>query len=147
MIFDYKDTYDGAFSSPNTIAAYDLIRISNLTQDSEIMDFAQKQVDFMSKFAVDNLIAYAGFMSFFNLSLSPSKEIILVEDKGRKFLNLLNKSFLPDTNYLYPSSLLPWTEIYKKGAKEPTVYICENITCKKPLHSAKELQNALQKRE
>jgi hypothetical protein len=147
MIFDHKDTYDGAFSSPNTIAAYDLIKLSNLTQDSEIMNIAQKQVDFMSMFAIDNLIAYAGFMSFLDSALSPSREIVLVNDREKKFLHLLNKSFLPDTNYLYPSSLLPWTEVYQKGAKEPTVFICENFTCKKPLHSTKELQDALLKRK
>jgi len=147
MIFDYKDTYDGAFSSPNTIAAYDLIRLSNLTQDPEIMDLAQKQVDFMSRFAIDNLIAYAGFMSFLDLSLSPSKEIILVNDREKKFLHLLNKSFLPGTNYIYPSSFLPWTEVYQKGTEEPTIFICENFTCKTPLHSTKELQDALLKRK
>jgi len=147
MIFDFKETYDGAFSSSNTMAAYDLIRLSNLTQDSEIKKYTQEQFDFMSRFAINNLTAYVGFMSFFESSLAPSKEIILVKDEGRRFLNLLNKSFLPDTNYLYPSSLLPWTANYKKSAKEPTVFICENFTCKKPLHSLKELKDALLRRK
>jgi uncharacterized protein YyaL (SSP411 family) len=146
MILEIKDTYDGAFSSSNTIAAYDLMRLSNLTQDSEIMNIAQKQIDFMSRFASNNLTAYAGFMSFLDLSLSPSREIVLVNDREKKLLHFLNKSFLPDTNYLYPSSLLPWTEAYQKGAKEPTVFICENFACKKPLHSIKELKGALLKR-
>jgi len=147
MILEIKDTYDGAFSSSNTIAAYDLMRLSNLTQDSEIMNIAQNQIDFMSRFASNNLTAYAGFMSFLDLFLSPSREIVLVNDREKKFLHFLNKSFLHDTNYLYPSPLLPWTEAYQKGAKEPTVFICENFSCKKPLHSIKELQDALLKRK
>ena len=146
MILDLKDTYDGAFSSSNTMAAYDLIRLSNLTQDTEIKKYAQEQLDFMSRFAIHNLTALAGFMSFLDLALTPPKEIILVNDIEKKFLDFLNKSFLPNTNYLYPSSLLPWTEAYLKGTKEPTIFICENFTCKKPLHSLKELKDALKKR-
>jgi len=146
MIFESKDTYDGAFSSSNTIAAYNLMKLSRMTQDSEINDYAQKQFDFMSKLAIDNLTAFVGFMSFFDSSFSPSREIVLVKDRGRKFLNLLNKSFLPDTIFLYPNSLLPWTEIYKKSADKPTVFICENLTCKRPLNTIKELQDTLLKR-
>ena len=146
MILDFKDTYDGAFSSSNTMAAYDLIWLSNLTQDSEIKKYAQEQFDFMSRIAINNLTAFAGFMSSLDLALSPPREIVLVNDAEKKFLDLLNKSFLPDTNYLYPSSLLPWTEAYQKGVEEPTVFICENFTCKKPLHSLKELQDSLSKK-
>jgi uncharacterized protein YyaL (SSP411 family) len=146
MIFDSKETYDGAFSSSNSIAAYNLMKLSRMTQDSEINDYAQKQFDFMSRQATDNLIAFVGFMSFFDSSFSPSREVVLVKDRGRKFLNLLNQSFLPDTVYLYPNFLLPWTKNYEKLAKEPTVFICENFACKKPLHSLKELKKTLLKR-
>jgi len=146
MIFDFKDTYDGPFSSSNTMAASNLMILSRMTQNIEIEDFSQKQLDFMSRLAVNNLTAYTGFMSFFDSAFPPSKEIILIKDDGRRFLNLLNKSFLPDTIYLYPNSLLPWTKTYQKGAKEPTVFICEDFTCQKPLHSVKELQNILLKR-
>jgi len=115
--------------------------------DSDSPSVFQNQIDFMSRFASNNLTAYAGFMSFLDLFLSPSREIVLVNDREKKFLHFLNKSFLHDTNYLYPSPLLPWTEAYQKGAKEPTVFICENFSCKKPLHSIKELQDALLKRK
>ncbi len=146
MILDFKDTYDGAFPSSNTVAAYDLIRLSSLTQDSEIKKYAQEQFDFLSRFAIHNLTAFAGFISFLDLVLMPPKEIVLVNDKEKKFLDLLNKSFLPDINYLYPKSLLPWTELHSKGTEGPTIFICENFTCKKPLHSLKELKDALRKR-
>jgi uncharacterized protein YyaL (SSP411 family) len=147
MIFDYKESYDGAFSSSNTIAAQNLLKLSRITQDSEMNHYAQKQFRFMSRFAADNLMALAGFMSFFDDSLSPPREIVLVKDKGRKFLATLNRLYLPDTVYLYPNSLLTWTENYQKAAKEPSVFICENFSCKKPLHDAEELKRVLVKKD
>jgi len=147
MILANKETYDGAFSSSNTIAAHNLMKLSRLTQDSEITHYAQKQFKFMSRLAKDNLTAFVGFMSYFCDFLYPSREIVLVKDRGKKFLSLLNKFFIPGTIYLYPNALIPWTENYRKSAKGPTVFVCENFACKKPLHTIDELKKTLMKKE
>ena len=147
MILAVKETYDGAFSSSNTIAAHNLMKLSRLTQDSEIAHYAQKQFKFMSGLAKDNLTAFAGFMSYFHDFLHPSREIVLVKDREKKFLSLLNKLFIPDTIYLYPNPLVPWTDNYSHSAKGPTVFVCENFACKKPLHTIDDLKETLMKRE
>jgi uncharacterized protein YyaL (SSP411 family) len=146
MILANKETYDGAFSSSNTIAVHNLMMLSRLTQDSEITHYAQKQFKFMSRLAKDNRTAFAGFMSDFCDFLYPSREIVLVKDREKKFLSLLNKYFIPDTIYLYPNPLVPWTENYKKSAKGSTVFVCENFACKRPLHTIKELNEILNKK-
>lgn len=75
----------------------------------------------------------------------PSREIVLVKDREKKFLSLLNKSFVPDSIYLYPNPLIPWTENYRQSAKGPTIFVCENFACRRPLHSMKELRKIIVK--
>ena len=140
MIFETKEIFDGASSSSNTIAAYVLLKLSRMTQDSEISQYTEKQFRFMSQLAAPNLGALTGFMSAYDDFLSPSKEIVLVKDDEGVFLTFLNKLFLPDVIYLYPNTILTWTENYQKTTKAPTVFICKDFSCKRPLHTLEELK-------
>ncbi|MDF2616497.1 MAG: thioredoxin protein [Sedimentibacter sp.] len=48
LIYNPKETYDGAVPSGNSVAAYNLVRLSRITGNKHIEDLSRKQIDFLS---------------------------------------------------------------------------------------------------
>lgn len=48
MIFRPKETFDGAIPSSNSMMAYNLVRLHELTGKSKIGELEQKQMQFMA---------------------------------------------------------------------------------------------------
>lgn len=128
LIFNPKETYDGAMPSGNSVMCCNLVRLSQLTEDSEIEKAAQRQLAFLYQ----NACSYPSGYSFFLLSLSlfldpPQKlTVVLSKDDSRQML----RSTLPFTaNVIVLDSP---TEEYRLLNGQTTYYICKGHSCQPP---------------
>ncbi len=53
LFINPKETYDGAIPSGNSVMAYNLVRLSQLTQNKEFEESSEKQISFMSSQSQD----------------------------------------------------------------------------------------------
>jgi len=123
-----KETYDGALPSGNSIIAYCLVRLSQLTQKEKYEQAAKKQLAFMSSEARYYPAGYSMFLTAMQLYLYPPQKIIIVLSKQDKEENI--RKNLPEyadiTIYTQPK------DGYQLLNGKTTYYICKNHTCLPP---------------
>ncbi|MCH7590218.1 thioredoxin domain-containing protein [PVC group bacterium] len=158
LIIRQKDIADGAIPSGNSLAFYDLVRLSRITARQ---DYALKAEELMKSFAgniSDNPSSYAQFLIGLSFMLGPSKEIVIVgspqEADFQKLYAQINDPFLPRKVVLHRPYDVTDTDVsvriapYIKGQNamdgKATVFVCENYACKSPVTSPEALMPLLQ---
>lgn len=142
-----KEVYDGALPSGNSVAAYNLIRLSRLTGDITWAEMADR---LLSAFAGDVAHYPAGYTFYLMallLATGSGQELVLAgwsDDEATKHaLETVSKRFLPEAVVLFHDELIPsreWEEIspFSKDQAvvggQVTLYVCENYACKTPTH-------------
>ncbi len=142
-----SETKDYSKPSSTSLAISNMVKLSKIFENAELNTIAERLI----KKNFNEMVQYPfGGGKFFAATLQyllPSRELILVE--GDDFKNLKEfKTFL--FNQIYPSQII----LFKKKASrlsaeylvskdsienKPTLYICENFVCKKPIVDIKEL--------
>lgn len=62
LILRPKETYDGAIPSGNSVMAYNLVWLSNITSDEKYKALAKRQLDFITKYASEYPTGHAMFL-------------------------------------------------------------------------------------
>src|SRR5262249_36344205 len=118
-----KDFFDNATPSGNSVAADVLVRLASILERN---DYRKKAEDVFLT-AAGLLKQYAsGFgrmLAALDFFIGPSKEIVIAGSPD-SFLEVLRKRYLPRTVVLRQNR--PMID------GKPTVYVCENFTCKQP---------------
>ncbi len=130
LIINPKEIYDGAVPSGNSVMAYNLIRLYQLTEKEEYHFLAQKQNAFMSAEIQESLTGHSMFLLAKMLYDNPPAHIVAALenvsdlDKIRKQLPLLANitTVLKDKEYPLING-------------RTTFYICKNHTCLAPTNS------------
>ncbi len=103
-------------------------------------------------------LAHTQMLSAVNLYLNSSMQIVIAGDDvedASEFVDEINRHFLPDTVIAFAghraadevgSGLVPLTEGKVAIHGTPTVYICENYTCKAPITELEDLRRVLSSR-
>jgi uncharacterized protein YyaL (SSP411 family) len=146
---------DGVIPSGNSAAVMGLLKLSKLTMNQTYAARADKIIDAFSA----QLASYPASSSFlvnaYSFSLGPTKEIVIAGDPEEaaagEMLDLLKGTFLPDAvillnNVKYQNELKqlsPFVAAQVALNGKATAYVCENFTCKKPVHTAGELKELL----
>lgn len=149
-----KEIYDGALPSGNSIAALNLVKLGRITANTNWEEKAESIFRLFSKQVQQAPTGYSQLLQAFDFAISNSYEIVLAAEKGDEMLKemttSLNQEFIPnkvvvlnepEDNLL--SSLAPYTE--KQGIKDdrPTVYVCQNYSCRQPVHTTEEMMKLL----
>lgn len=123
-----KETYDGALPSGNSVMAYCLVRLSQITGDTDIGEKAREQLAFMSVKASPYPVGYSMFLTALLFYLYPPKKITVALSKSDNVHEIM--THLP----LYADIRIPVqeSEEYKLLNDRTTYYICENYTCLPP---------------
>lgn len=137
-----KEVYDGALPSGNSVAAYTLVQIGHLTGCG---DFLEQADDMLHTFYNDisrGASNAAFFMQAVMALVNPAKEVVAIGDPSQPgyeaWINRFSKQFLPDVSLLTATSpshfhgTAPFASVYKQMAEQPTVYICQNFSCRQP---------------
>jgi len=154
MIVRPKESYDGALTSGNSVAAYNFIRLARLTGDAELEKIAQRQFEYFGQEINQSPISHTFFMMAFMFASQPTYEIVVVGDREKedtqKLLSILSQVYLPMAiTLLYAGDdpilekLVPLVKNYKKVNGRATAYICHNHTCEKPITDPNQFEGML----
>lgn len=133
LIFKPKETYDGAMPSGNSVMAYNLVKLSQITRDAKIEESAEKQIRFMSAAAADYPMGYSFFLLALSRFLNPPVSIVCVRSSkdifpGKFPPNAAVKLIDGETEPQYPMI---------NG--RTTYYVCNSKSCLPPTNNLEEV--------
>ncbi len=133
LILHPKETYDGAIPSGNSLMAYNLVRLSHLTEDARYPEEARRQLDFLSAEA-----SYPPGHAMFLLALlehrePPMKVRVVATDEIEPKALLFGLPADALVTVQKPSGEYP----LKDG--KTTFYVCRNHSCLPPVNDFKEI--------
>ena len=130
-----KETYDGALPSGNSVMAYCLVRLSQLTEKQEYAQAAEKQLAFMAGQAAEYPAGYSMFLiAQLYYFYSPQKitaVLPLTDLSDASAENLKDKEVAKLPLYAQLQITGPG-EMYRLLNQETTYYVCKNHTCLPP---------------
>jgi uncharacterized protein len=124
-----KQTYDGAIPSGNSIAMYDLLRLSKLADKPNYETLASAAFEGFSEKLETNPFAHTFMLTALSYALNASFAVVLVGEKNNQdtsqMLQTLNSNYLPTTTI----KLTAEKAEYKKIDNKATAYVCKGQTC------------------
>ena len=155
LIYKPKESYDSAIPSGNSVAVYNMLRLSRITGDTELGEMASKTFDNFGGNVKNNLESHSFFLTAFIYSVKENKQIVIAGELGdnitREMIKEINNRFLPFTMVLlnnHGSNLnkfIPFIEHERKIKDKTTAYICENFSCHKPVDNIMDFLQLLDK--
>lgn len=134
LILRPKESYDGAMPSGNSLMAWNLVRLWQLTGDEAYHMQAQRQIDFLSAEAVDYPISHGMFLCALQEYLEPSVKVVIASESG-----IVTK----DVVRSFPSHailrLQQPTGEYPLANRRTTYYVCAGTQCYPPANDPGEL--------
>ena len=137
--------YDGAIPSGNSIAAYNLLKLTRLTGEVKFAEMAEQIFKVFSNEIKKTPTGYTSTLSAFMFEFSKPKEIVVVGSSSsletQSALNILKSKYIPNKVILFKdvedklqslSSIAKWTSSHEMIDKKTTYYICEDFSCKLP---------------
>ena len=129
LILRPKETYDGAIPSGNSLMAWNLVRLSQLTADESIEQDALCQLDFLAKEAAQYPTGHAMFLlALLNHENPPSKVTVVLDDATD--ISNLPLQMPVDTAIILQKP----TADYPLKNNKTTYYICRGHSCLPPVN-------------
>lgn len=118
-----KEAYDGAMPSGNSVMAYNLVLLAQITEDKFFEEAAENQLEFMAGKAKDYPMGYCFYLWALSLHIDPPEHIVcaLVQDHRPFPFNSVVR-IIKDGNEVYPVI---------NG--QTTYYICKGKSCLPPV--------------
>lgn len=129
LIMKPKETYDGAVPSGNSVMAYNLVMLSQLTNDKLFSETAEKQLGFMAGKAEDYPMGYCFFLLALSAYINPPLHIVcsLVGTHQPFPINSIVK-VIDGGNDTYPII-----------NNRTTYYVCNGRACMPPVNDLEEV--------
>lgn len=123
-----KETYDGALPSGNSVMAYCLVRLSQLTDNPEIRQDAEKQLAFLSAEALHAPEGHSMFLLALLMYQNPPQRITVVPAEGDSREEMLKNLPIYADIKILPEETREYTLLNDKT----TYYICKDQMCLPP---------------
>lgn len=156
ILFRPKEVYDGAIPSGNSVAALNLVRLYHITLEKNLREKFEKLFEAFSAEVSHNPAAYGQMLMAVDFALGPSCEIVVAGDqKDPQFDVMLAKIhdyFIPNKVIIHrpPSSdaapilaISPFIGKQTAVDGNPTVYVCVDHACRRPITDMTHLQESL----
>jgi uncharacterized protein YyaL (SSP411 family) len=155
ILLRFKEDYDGAEPSPNSIAADNCIRLHNLLEDTELRAKAEAIFTAFAGRLRDAAPAMPLLLAARMNYDAPPLHIFIVpaenEEQTQQLLRVVHQNFLPDKTLVvldeamrnFFATRLPFVAEMKVRNNQATAYVCRNFACQAPVNSAEELLNEL----
>ena len=128
LILRPKEAYDGAIPSGNSLMAWNLVRLAQLTGEEEYQQEAQQQLDFLAQGAAQYPTGHAMFLlAQLNHECPPTK-VVVVLAKGANTSNLPLQLPMDAAITLLEEA----TDEYPLKDEKTTYYICHGHSCLPP---------------
>lgn len=155
VLLRFKEDYDGAEPSPNSVAAENNARLSQLLEDESSRERAAQTCAAFSARLNDAAPAMPFLLQAKMRLDAPPLHVVIVGEKNddgtKELLSALHENFLPhktvilldDSTREYFASRLPFVREMKQLDGKATVYVCRDFACQKPTNAAEELRAQL----
>jgi uncharacterized protein YyaL (SSP411 family) len=151
-----KDDNDSAEPAASSIAALNLLRLSQIYNDREMEDRARKTIDAFATTLSHFPSAMPQMLVALDFSSSKPRQIVIAGEKHapetKALLTEVRRHFLPKTTLLLADSaegqkyLGQGNEAIRAMSMidgRPAAYVCENFTCKTPVTDSNQLADFL----
>jgi hypothetical protein len=151
-----KDDNDGAEPAASSVAALNLLRLSQLRDDQKMAQRARKTIDAFAATLSHFPSAMPQMLVALDYSLSKPRQIVIAGKKDapetKALLKEVHRHFLPKTVVLLADGGEGQKYLGEKNEAiramsmvedKPAAYVCENFTCKAPVTDAEALSNLL----
>ena len=128
LIINPKETYDGAIPSGNSVMAYNLVKVFNITKDDKYGDWAEEQLKFVSSEAIQYPSGYSFYLLALSIYINPVESVTVVL-KDKADFEILKDKFNLNTIL---TVLDEPTDEYKLLNDKTTFYVCKNHSCMPP---------------
>ncbi len=134
LFINPKETYDGAIPSGNSVMAYNLIRLYQITEKDEYKEFLEKQITFMSA----KTYKYPSGSSMFLITLLLHEDsiphITIALKKDSDLTQIREKlPFMANVSVTTDSTKYPLIN------NQTTFYVCKNHNCLPPTNAIESL--------
>lgn len=134
-----KETYDGAIPSGNSVMAYNLIKLSSLTDDTGYGGLAEKQLAFLSAGARRYPVGHGFYLLALSRYLNPPEHITVVLKAKEDLQQIKGRFGLEDELTVLEQP----TEAYPLLHDKMTFYVCKNHSCLPPTNERPENKSRL----
>lgn len=125
LILNPKETYDGAMPSGNSVMAYNLVMLSQITEDKKLEELCKSQMQFMASSARDYPMGYSFYMLALTLYVNPPMHIVCtMMGEHQQFPPNAIVRIIHGDNKEYPCI---------NG--KTTYYVCKDRKCLPPVNS------------
>ena len=147
-----KSGNDGPIPSGNAIAVMNFIRLSTLTGKQIYHDRAEKTFKVFRSEMDDNGYGSAAMLNALDFYLEKPKEIVVIGNRmssaTKALLTRIQSVYIPNKVVILvddknSSTLPPIAQGKNALGEKPTVYVCHNFTCSKPVTSWTDLKPLL----
>ena len=128
LILRPKEAYDGAIPSGNSLMAWNLVRLAQLTGEEEYQQEAQQQLDFLAQEAAQYPTGHAMFLLAQLNHECPPPKVVVVLAKGMNTSNLPLQLPMDAAITLLEEP----TDDYSLKNGKTTYYICRGHSCLPP---------------
>ena len=137
LILRPKESYDGAVPSGNSLMAWNLVRLSHLTDEAIYEKEARCQLNWLAVQAEHYPIGYAMYLIALLDDLMPPRKIVVVlkRPEDRKF-------FRASQDTIFNVLSQPTSE-YPLKNEETTFYVCQDGVCYPPVNHLDEITFSL----
>ena len=137
LILRPKDDYDGAIPSGNSLMAWNLVRLSQLTGNEEYGRKAQEQLKFLGTKAQQAPIGYGMFLlALLDDETPPAKVTVVLGEQ--ESIGTLPVKIPPDAAV---TLLHKPTEQYQLKEGKTTFYVCKDHSCLPPVNDLGEVMD------
>lgn len=128
LIFRTKESYDGAVPSGNSVMAYNLVRLSQMTDSREWETHMERQLEYLAGQAALIPMGHAFFLLALSAYLFPAPRVAVALQPGDDKNKILNN--IPLEALI--TALGEPTEEYSLKDGRTTYYVCMGHTCLPP---------------
>ncbi|QBG49240.1 thioredoxin domain-containing protein [Verrucomicrobia bacterium S94] len=150
LIVRPKELYDGAIPSGNSVQFYNLLKLARMTGNPELDKRAAETGRAFSGMIERSPAGFAQALTALQFSVGETVEIVVIGDKeeARPMIEYLHSVYHPGKVILLKDAehadqlavLAPFTEEQQMIDGKPTVYLCRNFSCEKPINRLEELK-------
>ena len=148
-----KEGYDGPTPSGNSVAALDLVRLSELTGEGKYRQKGEETIRYFGRDVEDNPAGHACMLMALDLLTNGVREIV-ISARDAKASNamreVVHSRFMPDrvlmvtTEKSHPRLLrLSRLVDRREPSARPRAFVCQNLACKLPADSPEALEAQL----
>jgi uncharacterized protein len=151
IILKTKDIYDGAEPSGNAIIVENLLRLGNITGNSEFPEIAENCIKYFYHDINNMPFSSPQMLNNVLYIKNAPKEIIftgnLNDTELKKIIKYIHGKFIPFKAFIHAdkktSAYIPYINKIVKDFENVNFYICENQSCKLPVNKLKDLKKLL----